>query len=130
MKTYIGLLRKDPDSDFGVDFPDFPGCITAGETLEEAQAFAAEALQFHINGMLEDGEAIPEPSGIDAIMADPENAGAVAIIVRVPETKAKRINITIPESDLAEVDAYARDHGLSRSAFLLKAARQAIAAGQ
>ena len=44
MTVYIALLRKDPDSDFGVDFPDFPGCITVGSTLEEARAMAAEVL--------------------------------------------------------------------------------------
>jgi predicted RNase H-like HicB family nuclease len=48
----IALLRKCPDSDFGVDFPDFPGCITAGTTLEETREMAAEALAFHIEGML------------------------------------------------------------------------------
>ena len=48
MRTYIALLRKDPDSDYGVDFPDFPGCVTAGSTLEEARAMAEEALAFHI----------------------------------------------------------------------------------
>ena len=45
MTTYIGLLRKDPDSDFGVDFPDFPGCITAGTTIEEAVVMAREAAE-------------------------------------------------------------------------------------
>jgi predicted RNase H-like HicB family nuclease len=53
MGIYIALLRKEKDSDFGVDFPDFPGCITAGKTLEEAHKGASEALRFHIKGMLE-----------------------------------------------------------------------------
>jgi predicted RNase H-like HicB family nuclease len=48
MATYIALLRKDEDSDFGVDFPEFPGCITAGKTLEEARRRASEALKLHI----------------------------------------------------------------------------------
>ena len=43
MATYIALLRKDPDSDYGVDFPDFPGCVTAGTDLDEASASAREA---------------------------------------------------------------------------------------
>ena len=42
MTVYIALLRKHPDSDYGVDFPDFPGCITAGETLEDARRMAVE----------------------------------------------------------------------------------------
>jgi predicted RNase H-like HicB family nuclease len=42
-----------------VSFPDFPGCVTAGRTSEEARRRAAEALSFHIAGMVEDGEKIP-----------------------------------------------------------------------
>jgi len=41
---YIAIIHKDPDSDFGVSFPDFPGCITAGRTLDEAKEMAREAL--------------------------------------------------------------------------------------
>ena len=59
---YIGYLHKEADSDFGVSFPDFPGCITAGESLEDARRMAGEALGFHILGMIEDGEPVPEPS--------------------------------------------------------------------
>lgn len=57
MTAYIALLRKDPGSDYGVDFPDFPGCVTAGKTLEDARRMAAEALALQVEGMLEDREA-------------------------------------------------------------------------
>ena len=128
MRTYIALLRKDPDSDFGVDFPDFPGCITAGSTLEEARAMAEEALAFHIEGMIEDGDPIPTPSSLDEIMADSHNAGAVAFLVAVPESTPKvvRVNITVPEPDLRAIDTFASSHGLTRSGLLVEAARQFI----
>jgi|SRR5271157_1153001 len=126
MATYIALLRKEKDTDFGVDFPDFPGCITVGKTLEEAHKRASEALKFHIKGMLEDGDPIPEPNPLDDIMADPANAGAVPFLVTVPDTRSKRINVTLPESDLEAIDAYARQHNMSRSAFLLEAAKRAM----
>lgn len=126
MGTYIALLRKEKDSDFGVDFPDFPGCITAGETLEEAHKRAAEALRCHIKGMIEDGDPIPEPRSLDDIMVDPDNAGAVPFLVAVTDTKSKRVNITMPESELEAIDAYARQHKMSRSAFLLEAAKRAM----
>jgi predicted RNase H-like HicB family nuclease len=45
---YIAYLHKDRDSDFRVSFSDFPGCVTAGKTLEEARRMAAEALALHI----------------------------------------------------------------------------------
>ena len=37
MANYIAVVHKDPKSDFGVSFPDFPGCITAGSSIDEAK---------------------------------------------------------------------------------------------
>jgi predicted RNase H-like HicB family nuclease len=68
---YIAYLHKDADSDFGVSLPDFPGCITAGKTLEEARRLAPEALALHIQGMREDGNDIPKPSALDDLASDP-----------------------------------------------------------
>jgi predicted RNase H-like HicB family nuclease len=45
---YIAYLQKDSKSDFGVSFHDFPGCVTAGKSLDEARRKAPEALAFHI----------------------------------------------------------------------------------
>ena len=80
---YIAYLHKDNKSDFGVSFLDFPGCVTAGKTLEEARRMAGEALALHIEGMATDGEAIPEPSTIDDVAKDPAMKGAVAFLVSV-----------------------------------------------
>ncbi len=128
MKTYIALLRKEKAGAYGVDFPDFPGCVTAGESLEIAYRRAPEALRFHIKGMLEDGEEIPEPTPPDRVMADPEHEGAVPFPVEVPEDRTKRVNITVPESVLKDIDAYAAKRGMSRSAFLAHAAKEAMKA--
>lgn len=130
MTTYIALLRKDPDSDFGVDFPDFPGCITAGSTLEETRLMAQEALEAHIECMRELGQTIPEPSALGDVMADPENAEAIPFPVTVPDHcgNAVQVSLTIPEADLEKVDALAKKQGKSRSAVLAEAARRMIAA--
>ena len=61
MRHYIGIVHKDKGSDFGVSFPDFPGAVTAASSLDEAIEMAAEALALHVEGMLAEGEAIPEP---------------------------------------------------------------------
>lgn len=71
MRGYIGIIHKDDDSDFGISFPDFPGCISAGATLDGTLAMGREALAGHIAVMAEDGEAIPEPSTMEAVVADP-----------------------------------------------------------
>jgi predicted RNase H-like HicB family nuclease len=68
---YIAYLHKDRRSDFGVSFPDFPGCVTAGKTLDEARRLAPRALTLHIRGMMEDGDPITEPSTIDDLRDDP-----------------------------------------------------------
>ena len=62
---YVAYIHKDPTSDFGVSSPDFPGCITAGETLAEAERMAFEALSLHLKGMVEDGAPNPEPWDIE-----------------------------------------------------------------
>jgi predicted RNase H-like HicB family nuclease len=128
MSNYIGLIHKDADSDFGVSFPDFPGVVTAGETLDEARQMAEEALAFHVEGMIEDAEPIPEPSSLEAIMSDPGNRNGVAILVslKTQTAKAVRINITLPEDVLRTIDTYVETNGLSRSGFLARAAKNEI----
>ena len=128
MRSYIALIHKESDSDFGVSFPDLPGCISAGETLDEAYRMAAEALTLHLQGMAEDGEAIPEPSRLEDIMADPDNRDGVAVLVEAPKvaSRAVRVNITLPDDLLSEIDTYAESHGFNRSGFLARAARKAM----
>ncbi|MDH0911777.1 type II toxin-antitoxin system HicB family antitoxin [Rhizobium pusense] len=125
MRNYIGLIHKDAESDYGVSFPDFPGVVTAGTDLDDARRMAEEALALHVEGMIEDGDAIPEPSSLDAVMADPENKDAVAILVtlKAESKKSVRLNITLPEDVLKEIDAFAEAHGLTRSGFLARAAK-------
>lgn len=129
MRHYIGLIHKDPDSLYGVSFPDLPGCVSAGATLDEARDMAAEALALHLQGMAEDGEAVPEPSSLEAIMADPENRDGVAILVPVAqEVKSVRVSVTFQADVLSQIDSYAESHGLTRSGFLASAAKRAMAA--
>ena len=130
MASYIALLRKESKSDYGVDFPDFSGCITAGKTLEEAKDMAQEALQGHIDTMVEYGEDIPEPSSLEKVMGDKANKDAVAFLVevRLAKVKAQRINITFPQDILQTVDRYVADHpDQNRSKVLAEAARQYMA---
>ena len=129
MRHYIALIHRDSGSDFGVSFPDFPGCVTAGVSLDEARDMAAEALALHLEGLEQDGAAIPEPSSLQAVMEDQENRDGVAILVPAPKGAAKsvRVNITLPEDVLREIDRYAEAEGFTRSGFLAKAAKSAMA---
>ncbi len=69
---YPALVDKDDESDFGVSFPDFPGCVSAGETLEEALLGAQEALSGHIALMIADGDVLPKPAPLEAVAAEKE----------------------------------------------------------
>jgi predicted RNase H-like HicB family nuclease len=61
MRSYPAFIHKDPDSDYTVTFPDFPMCITAGSTLDEARDMAREALPFPVEGLLATGNSFPIP---------------------------------------------------------------------
>jgi predicted RNase H-like HicB family nuclease len=128
MRSYIAVLHKDKDSDFGVSFPDFPGCITAGSNLEEAKEMAREVLPFHISGLQTDGGVIPEPMSLDAANCHElaKDAQAFFLVEVSIEDPFVRANITVPKSLLDRIDRYAKAHHLSRSAFLTQAAQQSM----
>ena len=58
---YAVVFEKGPTS-YGAYVPDLPGCVAVGDTLEEVERLIQEAIQFHIEGMREDGDTIPEPT--------------------------------------------------------------------
>jgi len=60
--------------------------VTGAGTPEEAQSLAAEALAFHVEGMLEDGEPVPRPTPLDIVMAESLHSEAVAFLVHLPAT--------------------------------------------
>jgi predicted RNase H-like HicB family nuclease len=120
LPDYIALIHKDADSDYSVSFPDFPGCVTAGSTIDEARALAAEALAFHVEGIREDGEELPAPSPMAAVMTERENRDAVAFLVTLPDQAQRhvRIQVTMAEGLVREIDARTNN----RSRFLAAAA--------
>jgi predicted RNase H-like HicB family nuclease len=85
MDSYIGLIHKDQDSDYVVTFPDLPGVISAGKDLVEAKRMAEEALTFHLEGMEEDHDPIPEPSSLETIMNYKVNHDAIAMMLVAPQ---------------------------------------------
>jgi predicted RNase H-like HicB family nuclease len=124
---YIAIIHKDEGSDYGVSFPDFPGCITAGRTLDEAKDMAREALAGHLEVMREAGERIPDPSSLDEVMCNPDFQDGVGFLVDVKAPgKTVRVNITLSEGELEQIDQRARAQGLSRSAFLVQSGLRAL----
>ncbi|MBW4454385.1 MAG: type II toxin-antitoxin system HicB family antitoxin [Nostoc indistinguendum CM1-VF10] len=60
---YVVVIEK-ANSNYSAYVPDLPGCVTTGATLEEVKQMIAEAIEFHLEGMLEDGLPIPKPTSI------------------------------------------------------------------
>jgi predicted RNase H-like HicB family nuclease len=124
------VIQKDPDSDYGVIVLDLPGCFSAGETIDEAMEQAREAIECHLEAMLQEGEAIPTLRPIEQHRTNPEYAGGIFAFVDVDINKlagvSERINITIPKLILRKIDAYAKKASLARSTFIANAALEYI----
>ncbi|OYD92458.1 HicB family protein [Nostoc sp. 'Peltigera membranacea cyanobiont' 210A] len=60
---YVVVIEK-AEGNYSAYVPNLPGCVAVGETLEEVKQMIAEAIEFHIEGMLEDGLPIPKPTSI------------------------------------------------------------------
>ncbi|MGI8838777.1 MAG: type II toxin-antitoxin system HicB family antitoxin [Pyrinomonadaceae bacterium] len=56
------VIVEEGESSFGAHVPDLPGCVAVAETKHEVLELIQEAIQFHIEGLREDGQPIPEPS--------------------------------------------------------------------
>ena len=120
------VIHKDRNSVYGVTVPDLPSCFSAGDTLDDAIDSAHEAIACHLEGLLMDGETIPEQSPLEAHCAGKEHRGGTWALVSIDisklSSKAKRVNITIPARVLAIVDEAAAREGETRSGFLARAA--------
>jgi predicted RNase H-like HicB family nuclease len=69
MEKYVVVLEK-AENNFSAFCPDVWGCIATGETVEETKRMMQEALQFHIEGLIETGENVPAAKGISQHIAD------------------------------------------------------------
>jgi len=128
------VLHKDADSDYGVIVPDVPGCFSAGSTVAKAFENVKEALSLHYEGLVADGDPLPQVHEIDDHLDNPDYAGGVWGVVEFDVTpyfgKSVRFNATLPERLLERIDqTVKRDHRYSsRSGFLAAAALRELSA--
>ncbi|MEX1034882.1 MAG: type II toxin-antitoxin system HicB family antitoxin [Sneathiella sp.] len=126
MKQFIALVHKDPDSAYGVEFPDAPGCFSAADDLSDLQSNAVEALALYF-----EGEAVPEPRDLEEIRAEvAEEIAQGAFLMAIPlvtsRSRIVRANVSMDKGTLDAIDQAARLRGLTRSAFLAEAALNEI----
>lgn len=124
------VLHTDDGQHYGAIVPDLPGCFSSGDSIDEALSSVLEAIDLHVETLIEDGGDIPARQPIAIHQANPDYAGGVWAVVEAPVEKyfgpAEKINITLPRLLLAKIDSYAKAHGSTRSGFLAEAARAAM----
>ena len=125
MTHYIGLVHKDANSAFGVQFPDVVGCYSAADSEDDLIANAMEALS-----LWAEDEPMPKPRSIEHIVGDSYVAAelaAGAFLISVPfaanDARLVTANISMERGMLKAIDEAAKRRKLTRSAFLTQAAR-------
>lgn len=128
----VGLIYRD-DTAYGISFPDMPGCVSAAASLDELLLDGKEALDLHIEGMLQDGEELPEFRSLEALRADPHFADDFAdaelitlLSVDIPG-RAVKVTITMEEHLLHRLNKAAERQGYTRSGFIAEAVRRKLA---
>ena len=125
VRHYRAFLHRGDDGAFGVVFPEFPGCVTCGDTASAALEVAAEAIALHV----EDMEGIAEPADISAPVPDwCDPPDMVALVPLEVPGRSVRVQVTMDEGLLARIDMAAKAGGMSRSAFLAESARAKLPA--
>jgi predicted RNase H-like HicB family nuclease len=130
MRSYFALVHKDPDSAYGVSFPDIPAVFSAADEETDIIDNAIEALR-----LWAEDEPLPNASSIDTVLGRNDvriELGKGAFLIRVPliedDTRVVRANVTFEAGTLRAIDEAAARRGLSRSAFLASCARKEIEA--
>ncbi|HVC18366.1 MAG TPA: type II toxin-antitoxin system HicB family antitoxin [Rhodanobacter sp.] len=133
MRYPIAIEMGSDHTAYGVAVPDLPGVFSAGDTLDEAIANAEDAILLGLEDYAERGEAFPKASELARLVKRKDYRGWTWAVVNVDMSKlngkAVRLNITLPERLVASINAYASQHGETRSGFLARAAMQALAGG-
>lgn len=134
LKAYPAVFESTGKDGYSVFFPDVPGCISGGDTLEEAMEMAREVLSLHVSEMINDGDPVPtinleqakeEAKGCLLVMVEPNPA----IVARRTKDRAVRINISLPQLLLERVDRYAKTAHMNRSRLIAEALEQRMGMG-
>lgn len=126
-RFYPSVLEKGDCGAYGVWFPDFPNAVAAARDHEEAMARAEEVLAQAVEGLVDQNQALPDPTPFDQIVI-PSGCKLVAVFaVRVtPPDISERVNVYLPKSLLERADRAAEAMDMSRSSFFRMAISLAL----
>ncbi|MBA1188847.1 type II toxin-antitoxin system HicB family antitoxin [Pseudomonas entomophila] len=131
MRYPICIEWGDEHTAIGIQVPDIPGAVTAGDTFEEAYTAAVEVAHMMLEDIAASGQAIPMPSDASVHRSNPEFAdrgwGLLDIDIAPYLGKTEKVNVTLPGVVIQRIDRYVRDHNVkSRSSFLADAAMEKL----
>lgn len=128
MEFLVVIEPGDGDQAYGVVVPSLPGCFSAGDTLEEALVNARQAIELHVEALLDAGETLPaidNEAAARAVRADPDRVGWIVSLVHVDadalDDTMERVNISMPRRVLHALDRAAEAAGKTRSGYLAEA---------
>lgn len=127
----VGLIHREGQA-FGISFPDLPGCISAGSTLDDVIHQGMEALDFHISAMIDDGEPLREFRTVDSLRdcgdfdEEFKTAELVTLLATEIPGKAVKVTITMEEHLLQRLNTAAERQGYTRSGFIADAVRRRL----
>lgn len=117
-RHYPAVLERADGGALALWFPDFPDCVAAATTQDEAIAKAERALEAAVTGLSEREMPLPFPSAVDSIVLPQECRFLAFVMIGVtPPDPSERVNIYLPRSLLEKADARASELGMSRSSF-------------
>lgn len=123
----VYIHSGDDSHAHGVTFPDFPGCFSAADDWHQLPAMIQEAVEVHFHG---EKAPIPAPTSLGDLLANPAYQGGAWMLVDIDLSKVSskpvRLNISLPESLVHDIDAAAKSQHLTRSGFLAQAAMKAM----
>ena len=124
------VLHSDDGLRYGVTVPDLAGCFSAGDNMDDALESVKEAIELHLEGLMEDGQDLPTITPISQHQNNPDYTGGVWAIVDVDTTafegETEQIDIILPKLLIKRIDDYTHAKQLTRSGFLAEAARAAM----
>ena len=127
MARYPALIDGEKGA-YGVTFPDLPGIVAMGKTIDEAMVNAEEALRDYAIEAEKDGEAITPPSALERV-APPAGQVLVSIPLIRLSGRSVRAHMTLDEGVAAFIDSEARRRGMTRTAYVEWMAHRIAAMG-
>ena len=121
MQTYYALVQKEPDSAFGITFPDLPGCFSAADDEDQVFAAAQTALALYAKDEMELPQARSLAEFRAAAATEIENGAYVIAVPLITIRRKSRYNLMLPEDVVESVDKTAGVVGISRSEYVSEA---------